>query len=284
MRPRWSGTSMPGTRTNDPRAWRCSRWADDHGVRRACPAAKVYVIIPARPRRDPTMTSSENETWEPQPPALLPPWHTPEREKLQEQARRFAMDEVLPVANELDPQKGEIPASPARRGWPSSATSASPCRPSTAASGSASSSTAWSARSWPARWMSIGQHPRPLRRAWAPPCSTPTAGTSCCAAAPAATGSARSRCPSPTPAPTWPASPTRAVLDGDEWVVTGHKRWCGNAQGRRLHPGAGARARPGGGRVPLGRAGEPAAGEEARRVPRGAVRLTRSTRSATTAS
>src|SRR5947209_20462167 len=54
---------------------------------------------------------SESETREPQPPVLLPPWHTPEREKLQEQARRFAMDEGLPVANELDPQKGEIPAS-----------------------------------------------------------------------------------------------------------------------------------------------------------------------------
>src|SRR3954468_21341277 len=64
----------------------------------------------------PTMTSTDSataqsETWEPKPPELLPPWHTPEREKLQEQARRFAMDEVLPVANELDPQKGEIPAS-----------------------------------------------------------------------------------------------------------------------------------------------------------------------------
>ena len=61
------------------------------------------------------MTSSEKEsapqTWQPEPPVLQPPWHTPEREKLQEQARRFAMDEVLPVADELDPQKGEIPAS-----------------------------------------------------------------------------------------------------------------------------------------------------------------------------
>src|SRR4051794_20862259 len=56
------------------------------------------------------MTSTD-DIWEPQPPVLLPPWHTPEREKLQEQARRFTMDEVLPVANELDPQKGEIPAS-----------------------------------------------------------------------------------------------------------------------------------------------------------------------------
>src|ERR1700759_3269431 len=23
---------------------------------------------------------------------------------------------------------------------------------------------------------------------------------------------------------------TRAVLDGDSWVITGHKRWCGNAE------------------------------------------------------
>jgi hypothetical protein len=53
----------------------------------------------------------ETETWQPKPPDLLPPWHTSEREELQLQARRFAMDEVLPVANELDPQKGEIPAS-----------------------------------------------------------------------------------------------------------------------------------------------------------------------------
>src|SRR3954447_2607550 len=56
------------------------------------------------------MTSTD-ETWAPQPPVLLPPRHTPEREKLQEQARRVAMDEVVPVANELGPQKGEIPAS-----------------------------------------------------------------------------------------------------------------------------------------------------------------------------
>src|SRR4051812_49719172 len=63
------------------------------------------------------MTSSEGaaDVLEPQPPALLPPWHTPERAKLMEQARRFAMDEVLPVANELDPQKGEIPPSLLRR-------------------------------------------------------------------------------------------------------------------------------------------------------------------------
>ncbi|ADB77420.1 acyl-CoA dehydrogenase family protein [Geodermatophilus obscurus] len=59
------------------------------------------------------MTSTQDrptELLELPPPALLPPWHTPDREALQLQARRFAMDEVLPVANELDPQKGLIPA------------------------------------------------------------------------------------------------------------------------------------------------------------------------------
>src|SRR4051794_30184074 len=52
---------------------------------------------------------ADTDTWLPEPPVLLPPWHTPARAVLQEQARRLAMDEVLPVANELDPQKGEIP-------------------------------------------------------------------------------------------------------------------------------------------------------------------------------
>lgn len=36
---------------------------------------------------------------------------TADRLALQRTARSFAMDEVLPVANELDPQHGEIPAS-----------------------------------------------------------------------------------------------------------------------------------------------------------------------------
>src|SRR3954451_18098069 len=65
--------------------------------------------ITALIEEDEAMTSTE-ETWEPQPPMLLPPGHTPEREQLQEQARRFAMAEVPPVANGPCPRKGEIPA------------------------------------------------------------------------------------------------------------------------------------------------------------------------------
>ena len=39
------------------------------------------------------------------------PYITEERRMIQEQAREFTLNEVLPVANELDPVKGDIPAS-----------------------------------------------------------------------------------------------------------------------------------------------------------------------------
>ncbi len=41
---------------------------------------------------------------------LTTPWHTPQRAALQTQAREFAMTRVLPLADELDPQKAEMPA------------------------------------------------------------------------------------------------------------------------------------------------------------------------------
>jgi alkylation response protein AidB-like acyl-CoA dehydrogenase len=45
-----------------------------------------------------------------EPPVLAEPYRTERRLALQAEAREFAMNEVLPVANELDPQKGEMPA------------------------------------------------------------------------------------------------------------------------------------------------------------------------------
>ncbi len=44
-------------------------------------------------------------------PEVPPQYRTDERVALQRTARRFAMERVLPVANELDPRKGEIPRS-----------------------------------------------------------------------------------------------------------------------------------------------------------------------------
>ena len=58
---------------------------------------------------------------EPQPPDLQPPWRTAARVELQLEARTFARDIVLPIADELDPQKGEMPRSlideMAAKGW-----------------------------------------------------------------------------------------------------------------------------------------------------------------------
>lgn len=44
-------------------------------------------------------------------PDLPAPWRTDARAAIQAEARRFAAEEVLPLANELDPQKAEIPRS-----------------------------------------------------------------------------------------------------------------------------------------------------------------------------
>jgi Acyl-CoA dehydrogenase, N-terminal domain len=64
---------------------------------------------------------SMNTRFEPQPPELQPPWRTALRVELQLEARAFARDVVLPIADELDPQKAEMPRrlidQMAAKGW-----------------------------------------------------------------------------------------------------------------------------------------------------------------------
>ena len=67
---------------------------------------------------------------------------TEERRLIQETARAFAMKEVLPLANKLDPEKGDMPPELICRSWPTWAISASSSPSSMAAWASASSSTA----------------------------------------------------------------------------------------------------------------------------------------------
>ena len=43
-------------------------------------------------------------------PVLPPPWHTPERDELVQAARAFARERLRPVADELDPLRADIPA------------------------------------------------------------------------------------------------------------------------------------------------------------------------------
>ena len=58
---------------------------------------------------------------DPQPPELKAPWRTGARIELQIEARTFARDIVLPIADKLDPQKAEMPKSlidqMAAKGW-----------------------------------------------------------------------------------------------------------------------------------------------------------------------
>ncbi|WP_430912082.1 acyl-CoA dehydrogenase family protein [Methylobacterium sp. sgz302541] len=57
----------------------------------------------------------------PRPPDLLSPWATPARRELQAEARAFARDVVLPLADELDREKAEMPRAlieaMAAKGW-----------------------------------------------------------------------------------------------------------------------------------------------------------------------
>jgi len=158
---------------------------------------------------------------------LLPPWATDARLQLQAQARDFARDVVLPIADELDPDKREMPAelveAMAEKGWFGITIPA--------ASGglglgvfeyclvSEELARAWlSVASILARGQGLGtQVTDEVRRAellkrsaagdWigSIALSEPDAGSDLAGVS------------------------TTARREGDAWVLTGHKRWAGNA-------------------------------------------------------
>jgi alkylation response protein AidB-like acyl-CoA dehydrogenase len=158
---------------------------------------------------------------------LPPPWYRPERQALLDAARTFATERLKPVADELDPQRADIPVDVlremAQHGWFGIMV---PVSHGGLGLGvfeyclvSEELSRAWlSAASIIARAQGLGTGVAdPERRAellgrsargeWvgAAAFSEPDAGSDLGAVA------------------------TTAVRDGDEYVLTGHKRWCGNA-------------------------------------------------------
>lgn len=171
--------------------------------------------MPASPRRDP------------EPPQLFAPWRTGARAALQAEARSFARDVVLPVADELDPQKGEMPRSlidaMAAKGWFGLTI---PAEHGGLGLGvfeyclvSEELARAWlSVGSILARGQGLGTQTlddarrlsllqRSAKGQWigAIALSEPTAGSDLAGVQ------------------------TRAVRDGDDWVLTGTKRWAGFA-------------------------------------------------------
>ena len=163
----------------------------------------------------------------PAPPELQPPWRTDARVELQQRARAFAHDVVLPLADELDPQKGEMPRSLldalAAEGWFGMTIGTQD-----GGLGLGVLEYCLVSEELARAWMSVGsilaraqglgtqvvdddrRHEllgRSARGEWvgAIALSEPDAGSDLAAVQ------------------------TRAVRDGDDWVLTGRKRWCGNA-------------------------------------------------------
>lgn len=173
-------------------------------------------------------TMSTEEPLDPPIPVVASPYHSPEREELQARARRFATERVLPLANELDPVKGEIPRSlldeMAAQGWFGITVGTE-----YGGLGLGAFEYCMVAEELARAWMSVGsiiaraqgagtdvadpdRRAELLRRSakgeWigAIALSEPDAGSDLAGVA------------------------TRAVRDGDHFVVTGQKRWTGNAK------------------------------------------------------
>jgi alkylation response protein AidB-like acyl-CoA dehydrogenase len=160
-------------------------------------------------------------------PALPPPWYTPQRATLLAEARRFSRERLKPVADDLDPQRADIPAEvlaemgalgyfgvmipkeygglglgvfeycliseELARSWLSAASIIARAQGLGTAVGDEERRGELLARSARGHWIGAAAF------------SEPDAGSDLAGVA------------------------TTAVRDGDEFVVSGHKRWCGNA-------------------------------------------------------
>ena len=183
------------------------------------------------------------------------------------------MDEVLPVANELDPQKGEIPRVAARRDR---------------RAGLLRHHRARGVRRPRARCLRVlhggrgagprlderRQHHRP--RAGRSGRASPTRhdAASCCARSARGEWIGAIALSEPDAGSDLAGVATRAVRDGDEWVVTGQKRWSGNAKAADFIQVLVRDRDPGPGESPLGGPGEPRSLEKERGAfPDGADRL-----------
>lgn len=161
-------------------------------------------------------------------PVITPPFHTPERERVQRQACEFAANVIMPAADELDPVKGEMPRSllkqiadqgffgitvPKELGGMGLG-AFEYCLISEELSRAWLSSASIIARAQGAMGVNVADPERReelIRRSargeWigAAALSEPETGSDL--------ASVR----------------TTAVIDGDDYVINGQKRWCGNA-------------------------------------------------------
>ena len=161
------------------------------------------------------------------PPELLSPWRTPERAALQKTARDFARDVVLPVADELDPQKGEMPASLvealAAQGWFGITVSADH-----GGLGMGVFEYCLVSEELARSWLSVGSI---LARGQGLGTQVldPDRKAELLARSAAGGWIGSIALSEPTAGSDLAGVETRAVRQGDHWVLTGNKRWAGNA-------------------------------------------------------
>ncbi|KQP07629.1 acyl-CoA dehydrogenase [Methylobacterium sp. Leaf99] len=166
---------------------------------------------------------------EPRPPELATPWRTEARAALQAEARAFARDVVMPMADELDRQKAEMPRSlieaMAEKGW-----FGITIPKEHGGLGLGVFEYCLVSEELARAWLSVGSI---LARGQG-------LGTQVLDAARRAELLARSArgdwigsiaLSEPTAGSDLAGVQTRAVREGDTWVLTGTKRWAGFAQG-----------------------------------------------------
>jgi alkylation response protein AidB-like acyl-CoA dehydrogenase len=165
----------------------------------------------------------------PRPPELLSPWRTDRRAALQEEARAFARDVILPLADELDPQKGEMPRSlidaMAQKGWFGITIPAE-----YGGMGLGVFEYCLISEELARAWLSTGSI---LARGQGLGTQTLDDESRRALLAKSAKGQwiGSIALSEPTAGSDLAGVQTRAVREGDEWVLTGTKRWAGFAQG-----------------------------------------------------
>jgi len=161
------------------------------------------------------------------PPELMSPWRTPERALLQKAARDFARDVVLPIADELDPQKAEMPATLigqlAAQGWFGITVPAAH-----GGLGLGVFEYCLVSEELARSWLSVGSI---LARGQGLGTQVLDAGRRAELLARSAAGTwiGSIALSEPSAGSDLAGVETRAVRDGDGWVLSGRKRWAGNA-------------------------------------------------------
>ena len=165
----------------------------------------------------------------PRPPELHSPWRTDRRAALQEEARAFARDVIMPLADELDPQKGEMPRSlidaMARKGWFGITIPAE-----YGGMGLGVFEYCLISEELARAWLSTGSI---LARGQGLGTQTLDDESRRALLAKSAKGQwiGSIALSEPTAGSDLAGVQTRAVREGDDWVLTGTKRWAGFAKG-----------------------------------------------------